>query len=245
MAVEAQPHVKLIKIQPAPNVTNVGANTCIVPLKVILDGVSKEANISAFSPASTWEHELNQIDLILEIGQVKVFESVSNTTEFTGDSTMTVEIVFLTYFNVSEDQIPLIELNDTITCSKPNISISLTTTSSVAQELVPTPSIMIGFNHTFSQQPRYATVPLNSTSHELNLTLKHLISWGCIEDEDISNKIDFYQTYENESSLLRGHAFCGSQSKKNPSVVRNETFQLNDWPYVSNTVISRVLVQII
>jgi len=226
VTVEAQPRVQLIAIQPVHD----DVNNCSIQLMLILNNISELAHILVFSPASAWEEELNQIDLIKEIGRVKVFKSASST------SIMKVEVVFLTNFNVLEDQIPAIELNDTITCSNSSVELILTANSSVSQDLVPTSSIMIGFNHTFSEQPRYTTISLNSTRDEINLALKDLISWGCIEDENIYLNTDLYQTYE-DGSLVRGHSFCGIQSKQNPSVVRNSNnaYELNSVPYVSNT----------
>ncbi len=239
MTVQSLPLVQVVTFEPSSlyPVSEGNSATCEVPVTLSTPATNTTITISPFFEASTWENLLNQADIVKKIGNVSVsvtgIHDNTNQSWSSSDSVIKIEVVLLTYHGVTEREIPLIMLDHEILCL--NSSLKLKATSKVTQPLMSTATFSLGFNETLSGQPRF-TYPLavNITPEGLQMELKEILSWGCIEDDSISRGMVMYKTYET-SDLNRTYptSFCGFQSEHNPTTIRSSTYTLQSTPYVS------------
>ena len=245
MQVEAQPHVQLITFWPSASVQldESVVISCSATLRLSKSGTTQTIMVSPFAAASLLETELNQINLVTQVGLVSVLKtgyqgSPSNFWS-TNDAAINLEIVFATNYGVSEGDVPVITLDPSVSCASNNsMELSLNTSSAVIQTLTPTTSFMVGFKNALSGQTRTTSqVSVDTTPEEFQRKMTELLSWGCVEEERISAKTDMYETYETSSSTDRDDAtsFCGFKSKNNPRTVRgsSDSYTLTSIPYVS------------
>ncbi len=240
--VEAEPHVQQITLQRFPSVI---PNSMIdinymVPVQISTSASAHTVTMSAFATASQWEEELNKINLITSVGRVKViktgYEGGAEGFWFASNSTITLDIVFVSNYGMLESNLPIISVDSNVTCTtNGSVQLKLNVTNIVSQILSVPSLFSVGFNQTLSRIPRYTSpVPTDSTPAQFEQRLKELLSHGCVEDDRISEISDMYVTYETSSTTrTHPHAFCGFHSKNNPGVVRNRGYNLLSLPYVS------------
>ena len=242
MQVEAQPHVQLITFWPSASaqLDESVDISCSVTLRLSKSGTTQAITMSPFAAASLLEAELNQINLVTQVGLVSVlktgYQGSPSSFWSTNDAAINLEIVFATNYSVSEGDIPAITLDPSVSCAS-SLELSLNTSSTVTQTLTSTTSFMVGFNNTLSVQTRTTSqVSVDTTPKEFQQKMTELLSWGCMEEERISAMTDMYETYET-SSTNRDDAtsFCGFKSKNNPRTVRgsSDSYTLTSIPYVS------------
>ena len=245
MQVEAQPHVQLVTFWPSASaqLDESVDISCSATFRLSKSGTTQTIMMSPFAAASLLETELNQINLVTQVGLVSVLKtgyqgSPSNFWS-TNDAAINLEIVFATNYGVSEGDVPVITLDSSVSCAtNSSMELSLNTSSAVIQTLTPTTSFMVGFKNALSGQTRTTSqVSVDTTPEEFQRKMTELLSWGCVEEERISAKTDMYETYETSSSTDRDDAtsFCGFESKNNPRTVRgsSDSYTLTSIPYVS------------
>ena len=244
MQVEALPYVQLVTFWPSAPVQLDESEgiSCSATLTLSKSGTTQTIMMSPFAAANLLETELNQINLVTQVGLVSVlktgYQGSPSSFWSTNDAAINLEIVFATNYGVSDGDVPAITLDSSISCAcNSSMELSLNTSSTVTQTLTSTTSFMVGFSNTLSGQTRTTSqVSVDTTPEEFQQKMTELLSWGCMEEERISAKTDMYETYET-SSTDRDDAtsFCGFESKNNPRTVRgsSDSYTLTFIPYVS------------
>ena len=94
----------------------------------------------------------------------------------------------------------------------------------------------VGFGINPQQQRLTNPLPLSTPPDTLREELTSLLSWGCIEDQGISNTALVYEDYESESGPgVNSTAFCGLRSRRDPFTIwsSSNAYRLDNYPYVS------------
>lgn len=225
--------------------------SCTITMSVHGQGDVESVDVSPFNSAEELQDILNEVQVISAVGHVTVqkggYTGLSG--EFwSSDESVEITVIFLTRLGlVVSDMITIAVSTENTSCIADNENSTqhaLTVSMETVQTLSYPASYDIGFDISSQLQRRSQPLPLNASAETLRGELTEMLSWGCMEEDNLDAKTLIYEDYEDSGRGIRrdnSTSFCGLYSERNPYQIWSETgdepFSVNEIPYVSSTVL--------
>lgn len=250
MTLEATPAVRRFSLRGVPTeleqsqLVNI---TCAITMDITRGGDTLgSVSLSPFSNASELERSLNSLSALDGLGYVVVEKRGYDSSPagfWLSDSPVEFTVIFLTRFGIPMATIPTLSISTSASCvsaDSSSIPLNLTVGMENIQDLRYPTSFDVGFN--FSSQLQRATkpLPLTASPEVLRDELTELLSWGCVEEENLDEKTLIYENYESSGRGRRrdnSTSFCGSYSDSNAFEIwsrSEQPFRIDEFSYVSH-----------